>query len=458
MARLEKFGTPALVGPVVGAVTFVVGFLLTYGVSVLNGGTTTNGAGWTYYQAHFVNIETEAVGGSEWAGVFGGQQFNYLLQQVQGSVVDAGQLVTPSEMFTSTVIPPAVYLGIPIAVLLLAGFSLARVSDAETPLQAVLATSTIAVGTTVAAAAGTVLFAEGTELLVRPARLDGILLVGLFYPLVVCPVGGVIATMTPALETVSQPTSKQAQERDQSAGDTGATRPETHLNRRSVLAGAGTIALGTAVGSAGAANTESGSPEAVAREFVTALDAGDRTAVNRTIADDSELDEWAPREFNWVGAFEIAFVDFRTVNHAGRGVTGAVTMTIGGNRETLRYRFRENSAGDWKLWEAVDGLRSSPSAVAREFVTALDADDRTAVNQTIADDGELDEWTGDEFDWVGAFEIDFLDFQTVRADDRGVVGEIDMAVAGNEGSLKYRFRQNSAGDWKLWEAVDGLRD
>jgi hypothetical protein len=133
-------------------------------------------------------------------------------------------------------------------------------------------------------------------------------------------------------------------------------------------------------------------------------------------------------------------------------------MTIGGNRGTLRDRFRENSAGDWKFWEAVDGLRSSPSAVAREFVTALDADDRTAVNQTIADDGELDEWTGDEFDWVGAFEIDFLDFQTVRADDKGVVGEIDMAVAGNEGSLKYRFRQNSAGDWKLWEAVDGLRD
>ncbi len=164
-------------------------------MSVANGQSDATDVGWVYYNAHFVNVETKSMVDTGWATAFHDQQFNVLVQHLSGSSIPSGQLVTPSDFFASTLIPAGSYLVIPVVVLLFAGFFLARISGARTPLESALTAGTIAVGTSIAAATGTVLFTYESELLVQPALLESVLMAGLFYPLVICPVGGVLASV-----------------------------------------------------------------------------------------------------------------------------------------------------------------------------------------------------------------------------------------------------------------------
>jgi hypothetical protein len=101
------------------------------------------------------------------------------------------------------------------------------------------------------------------------------------------------------------------------------------------------------------------------------------------------------------------------VEKTGRDVIGEVELTIAETKGTVEYRFRETDSG-WKLWEALDGLRTNdtpgPEDVASAYVAALDADNRNAANALIASDGKLSTWTPQEFEWVGAFDIELVDF------------------------------------------------
>lgn len=245
----------------------------------------------------------------------------------------------------------------------------------------------------------------------------------------------------------------------------------TGLSRRHLLTVAtGTVmfpaghaaAAASASGRTGDGHPEGSRPADVARAYVEALDAGDRKTANELIASQGVLDQWSRQEFVWVDSFEIDYVGFKTVQQRDGSVLADVELTIAGNSGTVRYRFREIGA-EWMIWEAVDGLRSDrepetdAQAVAEAYVTALDAGNRGAVNELIADDGELSEWSPREFRWVGAFDFEFVGFDTVRADSTGIVGDVEIGIAGDSETLRYRFRETTAGNVELWAPVRGVR-
>jgi hypothetical protein len=202
------------------------------------------------------------------------------------------------------------------------------------------------------------------------------------------------------------------------------------------------------------------SPDDVAQAYVAALDAANRAAANDLIADDGELAKWSRREFAWVGGFEIEYVGFQVVEKTGRDVIGEVELTIAETKGVVEYRFRETDSG-WKLWEAFDGLRTNntpgPADVASAYVAALDADNRNAANALIASDGELSVWSPQEFQWVGAFDIELVDFNVVERRDTGVIADLRVAIAGTTRTLRYEFRQVGSDGWKLWRSLTGLR-
>jgi hypothetical protein len=249
------------------------------------------------------------------------------------------------------------------------------------------------------------------------------------------------------------------------------------LGRRSVLrTTAGALALpagGTAAAERVRGRTTESPPEVdrsdpsspadAAAAYVAALDAGDRAAANELIADDGPLDPWSRREFDWVGSFEIEYVGFRTVEDDGREVVGDVELTVAGNDGRVRYRFREAEDGGWRIRESIDGLRTEGEAgtgaadAAAAYVAALDAGNRAAANELIADGGPLVPWSRREFDWVGAFGFEFVGFRTVEDAGREVVGDVELRLAGSRRTVRYRFRETGGGGWEVWESIDGLR-
>lgn len=245
----------------------------------------------------------------------------------------------------------------------------------------------------------------------------------------------------------------------------------TVFNRRRLLAttaGAAVVPVGSAAseatpsGQTGDNLPEQTSPRHAACTYVNALAADDRALANAVIASDGRLDPWSQRGFAWVGSFDIEYVGFETVKERSDGIVGDIALRIAGNDGTVRYRFRETERG-WRIWEAIDGLRSTGDSneaarsVAEAYVTALDAGNRGAVNELIADDGELSAWSRREFGWVGAFDFEFVGFETVRTEGDEVVADIDLAIDGNEETVRYRFRESSDGSVELWAAVGGVR-
>jgi hypothetical protein len=250
---------------------------------------------------------------------------------------------------------------------------------------------------------------------------------------------------------------------------------QTSLGRRGLLGTtAGVVAL--VVGSTAVAGqvheqptvhrfdgeqSDPSSPEDVAQAYVAALDAGNRAAANDLIADDGELDPWGRRAFGWIDAFEIEYVGFRTLEADGRDVVGEIRLTVAGTDGSARYRFRETDDGDWTIWESIDGLRTNdgtgPAETAAAYVAALDADNRAAANDLIADDGELAPWSRREFEWVGAFDIGLVGVDTVDRRDGSVTADLDVTIAGTTEQLRYEFRRVERGEWKLWRSLTGLR-
>ena len=233
-----------------------------------------------------------------------------------------------------------------------------------------------------------------------------------------------------------------------------------------MLAGAVAVPLGSMTAMAQgqaqstAAQSSPSSPNDVAQAYVAALDAGNRAAANELIADDGELAKWSRREFAWVSGFEIEYVRFRVVEETDQDIIGEVELTIAETKGTVEYRFRETDSG-WKLWEALDGFRTNdtprPADVASAYVAALDADNRNAANALIASDGELSAWTPQEFEWVGAFDIELVDFSVVERRNTAVIADLRVAISGTTRTLRYEFRQVGADESKLWRSLTGLR-
>jgi hypothetical protein len=181
-------GIPFVTGTIGGAVSFVVGYLLTLIVVVaIESGDLADdvieATGFLYYNAQFAPIEVSVDGAGGGGGGFGSlleQEFNYLTDSQFSQALDA---------------PSILYHLIPILVLFLGGFAVARSVDARDIQEGAIAGATIVLGTVVLAVLGTFLFSvsnSGTT--TSPVLVEGVLLVGLVFPGVLGAIGGAVST------------------------------------------------------------------------------------------------------------------------------------------------------------------------------------------------------------------------------------------------------------------------
>ncbi|WP_049980515.1 hypothetical protein [Halolamina rubra] len=171
---------PLGAGAGTGIAAYLVGYLLTYVwqsgsveerlagynfVTELFGGepiAVWQGVGWLFYNAHFVDTQFDAFGGT--------QSQNFIAGSEGGSLA-------------------LLYL-VPVVLLLAAGLLTARVGDADEPAAGATAGAAVAIGYFPLALIGRFLFSyQGSA---APDIVTAILLAGLVYPLVLGAVGGAI--------------------------------------------------------------------------------------------------------------------------------------------------------------------------------------------------------------------------------------------------------------------------
>jgi hypothetical protein len=176
---------PIVDGSIHGGASFAVGYLVTLVlVVVAESEQLTNdlfeGAGRVYYDAHFADVELRAPRGFETVDVET-TSINYLTGQgPEGMEIAATEL------------PPVVYHAIPVVVLLVFGFLLANKVGAGSPADGAKAGASLVFGVAILALGGTYLFELGE--VIGPNRPQGVLLVGILFPLVFGALGGVLAS------------------------------------------------------------------------------------------------------------------------------------------------------------------------------------------------------------------------------------------------------------------------
>jgi hypothetical protein len=193
---------------------------------------------------------------------------------------------------------------------------------------------------------------------------------------------------------------------------------------------------------------------------VAVLNANNRAAANDLIADSGDLAVWSAQEFEWVSAFEFEFVNFQTVRIEDKDVIGDIELRIADEKRTVRYRFREFAAGKLELWAAIDGIRTpvakSARAAGNAYVRALDNADREETNSLIAESGQVEPWSAQDFNWVRAFSIELVDFEVTKRQKDSVIADLTLQIDDSTGSVTYEFRHVNGG-WKLWRGIRGIR-
>ena len=182
-------------GAIAGAVSFIVGYIVTLGVVALTEADDLTqdlieSGGWIYYNAQFADVELTfgGAGGNEsleaaFQAAFSGTSFNYV---TDGSIL--GQ-----EFALET--PAIVYHLVPVAVLVVSGFLVARDIRAQTTQEGALAGGAVVVGTLPPSLLGVFIFTtveEGAE--IGPILSDSLLFVGILFPLVFGTIGGALST------------------------------------------------------------------------------------------------------------------------------------------------------------------------------------------------------------------------------------------------------------------------
>jgi len=176
--------SPFLTGAIGGAVSFVVGYILTLLVvlAVETDEFTDDlieSAGFLYYNAQFVAVEFSADGGGDGFGGLIDQEFNYL---------------TDGEFNDALEAPSILYHLIPIVVLFAGGYAVARYVDASDIKEGAIAGASMVLGTVVLALLGTFLFSLGDDgTTTSPVLVEGVLLAGVVFPGVLGALGGAVS-------------------------------------------------------------------------------------------------------------------------------------------------------------------------------------------------------------------------------------------------------------------------
>ena len=97
-------------------------------------------------------------------------------------------------------------------------------------------------------------------------------------------------------------------------------------------------------------------------------------------------------------------------------------------------------------------------SAAEGFVSAMDSGDHEAVNEMIADDGEMDEWEPADAAVMEEMDVEMTEFELLEEEDERA--EVDMTIRMTNDmtdavTVTYELRQID-GEWKFWEAIDGL--
>jgi hypothetical protein len=169
---------PFVQGAIVGAVSFVVGYVITLTLVVATEDISDNlmeVVGWIYYNAQFTDVVASGNGMEV--------SFNY----VTGSGGGMTQVTTE--------LPGIVYHLVPVVVLVAAGFIVAQQANAIEPMKGAMAGGTLTLGVLVLALLGTFLFETSqTGVSASPDLVMSILLVGILYPAVFGAIGGALST------------------------------------------------------------------------------------------------------------------------------------------------------------------------------------------------------------------------------------------------------------------------
>lgn len=184
-----------LLGPILGLVASVFGYLLTALVVTLTeddiGSDYFELVGWVYYNAQFVDVELSVGGQLSGAGLGGS------LNLVRGNGLFGG--------LVSLDAPAVLYHLLPVVALVLAGFLLSRLAGKTEPVSGAAAGVSLVVGALVFAVLGTVLFETsdmGTS--IGPPLVEGAVIVGVVYPLVCGALGGALGGATNAGTPVAE--------------------------------------------------------------------------------------------------------------------------------------------------------------------------------------------------------------------------------------------------------------
>lgn len=186
---VESLTSSLPVGAVAGTIAFVVNYVAVYLFLTVEGVSAEDGDMWkvsgrTLFNSHLVSTEVLASGLSV--------RFN----PMTGNSTDTMGWVMGETEPTST-IPSAIYLLLPIVVLIAAGFLVYKASNADAASAAAGAGASVAVGYLVLSVVGYFLFQSSPgNLSIAPEPLPAILLAGLAYPLVCGAIGGAIGQHT----------------------------------------------------------------------------------------------------------------------------------------------------------------------------------------------------------------------------------------------------------------------
>jgi hypothetical protein len=184
-----------LLGPILGLVASVFGYLLTALVVALTeddiGSDYFEFVGWVYYNAQFVDVEFSV--GGEFSGAGFGGSFNVV--RGSGLFGDIGGISAPAVL----------YHLLPVLALVLAGFLLARLAGRTDLASGAAAGASLVLGALVFAVLGTFLFESGNMAAsIGPPLVEGALVVGVVYPLVCGALGGALGGATNAGTPVAE--------------------------------------------------------------------------------------------------------------------------------------------------------------------------------------------------------------------------------------------------------------
>jgi len=176
---------PFVTGAIGGAISFVVGYLLTLVVVVAIetdelSDNLVEFTGHLYYNAQFAPVESSVDGAGGGFGEQLNQEFNYLTDSDFSQLFDA---------------PVILYHLIPVVVLFAAGYVVAQSVNARDLQEGAIAGATVALGAVVLALVGTFLFSiSSTGTTTSPVLLEGVLLAGIVFPGLLGAAGGAVST------------------------------------------------------------------------------------------------------------------------------------------------------------------------------------------------------------------------------------------------------------------------